>query len=684
VAIASTAAPFAGALKPPVGKPVWTAETKYDLLRLDVGAGGKVVFARDGNKLTGLDAATGTVKYERPLPGFDDKAYFGHPEDTTFVYTSGNELFGVDVETGKDRWHASPGEGIKPGGWKGPAAGNPKAMLLAFDSGTSMWDIVQGKVLWSTREPLDDDLLPSAWTRKADLKAGVLMFLPKRTVLVGPDGKELWSAPDSGNERRGGKDILLSAVNSWGRVLLVYMTKQVVLLNCETGEVLASQTFATPEAAADVEAFKLGEEDDDSMLLVTLGGRLVVVDPKEGKVVARTPENSIIGQAARGVPAGTDSLILMTAVRGSGKTPDVGMHLYRIDRASGEVKWHAVNGGTVDNSQVLRNVVGEKINGPYYMEKAEGVLLATDEKGVTLYDWKDGRRRWAVDKSLPNSYQVMSYFGGNSFAVIRSMMQNKVYISTNPPPLEGDGVIYAAKEDEVYAIDAVNGVVRWTSSSKVISLVSGLALEGGTVMVRQGLYRDANDYSDDIYYEEPDVFIEESPYGYVGLDAATGKEQWKCTDFEARESVMEGPMPKDKSICEVAKVEEEKGCKPSHLGIGGILKVMPTAEATMLLGKGGTAGLRPGTCAAAWKVDGSIKKLDAIWNLDTGDKLSGVIRVGNSHTGIVHYGSDVSVIDLAAGQILFAAEKADAVKIAPASKRLYAVEGNNVAMYALP
>jgi hypothetical protein len=83
------------------------------------------------------------------------------------------------------------------------------------------------------------------------------MFLERRTVLVGANGKELWSAAEKGNENRGGKDILMSAVYSQGRLLMVYLSKQVVLLNSVTGEVLASQAFPSPEAAADVEALML-------------------------------------------------------------------------------------------------------------------------------------------------------------------------------------------------------------------------------------------------------------------------------------------------------------------------------------------------------------------------------------------------------------------------------------------
>src|SRR5206468_1374478 len=135
--------------------------------------------------------------------------------------------------------------------------------------------------------------------------------------------------------------------------------------------------------------------------------------------------------------------------------------------------------------QVLRNVVGEKVHGPYFLEQAKGVLLATDGRGGRLYDWDGGKERWALDVNLPNSYTVKMFWGSNSFAVIRSMTQNRIYVPTNPPPVEGPGVIYAAGKDEVHAIDAATGKERWTSKSKGISLVSGLAASGGTVVLRE-------------------------------------------------------------------------------------------------------------------------------------------------------------------------------------------------------
>jgi hypothetical protein len=58
------------------------------------------------------------------------------------------------------------------------------------------------------------------------------------------------------------------------------------------------------------------------------------------------------------------------------------------------------------------------------------------------------------------------------------------------------------------------------------------------VIARQGLYADGNDdgtetagvtrLNGQTFEEEAEGYLEEDPYGYVGLDAATGKESWKC------------------------------------------------------------------------------------------------------------------------------------------------------------
>ncbi len=691
--VACTVTTGRAADKAPAAKPVWSAETKYDLVRLDAGAGGKVVFARDGKKLTGLNTADGSMKYQRTLDGFEEKGFWGRFEDGTFVYSTSKELVGVDVLSGQDRWHASPGDGFKMEA-RVTSAGNPRAYLTAWENGVAVWDIAKGKVLWSAKEPLNGDLVPSAWARKDDPESGVLVFLDRRTVFIGTDGKELWSAADTGNKRRGGQDVVLSSVNAFGRLLLVHCSKQVVLLNNATGEVLASETFPSPEAAADVEAFQLESEGQDEPLLLSLGGRLVIADAKAGKVLGKSPENSILGQVAASRAGGGDDLVVMTAVRGSDKTPNVGMHLYRVSPATGEVKWHAYNGGTVDTRQVLRNVVGEKVNGPYYLDQAKGVLLATDGRGVRLYDWDGGKERWAADLNLPNSYKIMMYGGSNSFAIIRSMTQNRIYMSTNPRPVEGPGVIYVAGKDEVHAIDAATGKERWTSKSKGVSLISGLAAGGDAVIFKEGLLRDANDFGARTtivtefgaatYVEEPEVYIDENPYGFVGLEAATGKEQWKCTDFEGRDYAMMGPMPKDASVCDVVKVQKEKGCKPSKLGIGGILSTVRSGDATVLLGKGGVAGVQAGSCAAAWKVDGSVKKLAKIHDLDAHDDSAGLFQTDTGKLLIAHYGNEVSVVDVAAGKVLFSAGKADVVKVLPSAKLLFTVDGNSLSTYQLP
>jgi outer membrane protein assembly factor BamB len=694
--------PAVAADKPPAPKPVWSVETKYDLNRLSVGAGGKVVFARDDKKMTSLNVADGSLKYERDLPGFAKNGFWGKGDDTTYVYSTSKELVGIDIETGKDRWHTSLPEGIDADSWENPIAGHPNLKLLAFKTGVTVWDIVQGKVLWSAKDALDGDIDPCVWEDSSIADSGLLLFLPHRTVLVGLGGKELWSAPEPGNKRRGGRDVILHAMESYGRLLVVYTSKQVVLLNNVTGEVIASQTFASDEAAADVEPVIPDSSDGHAPLLVTLGGRLVVADPKEGKLLGRTPENSILGQMAGFAPHGANEYVVMTAVRGNDKTPNVGLHLYRVDLAAGEVKWHAYNGGTIDTRQVMKNVVGEKVSGPYFLEKADGVLLATDENGVRFYNWADGKERWALDENLPNSYTIKLIWGTNSFAAIRSLVQNRIYVSTNPPPVEGEGVIYAAGSDQVFAIDAATGKVTWTSKSKSLSLISGLEVNGGSVIVRQGMYRDANDYGArtvivtqigaPTYVEEPEVYIEEDPYGFVGLDAATGKDTWKCLDFDARDPDFTGPMPKDNSICGVATAQGSKDktptCKLSKLGVGSILSVHRVSNGTWYLGKDGVAGKTPGACTAAWAVNGgSVKKFETIWDLDehgVDQKNHGYFHFGEPGYLVTHYNNDVSVVDLEARRVLFTVGKADVVKVLPSAKLLFANDGNKLSMYKLP
>jgi outer membrane protein assembly factor BamB len=682
--------------KPPASTPVWTTEAKYDLNRLGVGAEGKVVYARDGKHFTGLSTDDGKQKYQRELPGFEEKGFWGHVSDATYVYSNGKEMIGIDIATGTDRWHVSPGDGIKTDAYVFPHRGNPKAMMFAFEKGVSVWDIDPGKVLWSAKEPLNEDLVPNVWAREGDAEAGILLFLNKRTVYIGASGKEVWSAADVGNHRRGGKDVNNSAVAAEGRLLLVYLSKQVVLLNNATGEVLASQTFPSDDAAADVEGFRIGTEDGKEAYFLTLGGRAVLADPKEGKLLATTPENSILGQAAGGAAVGGD-IVALTAVRGSDRAPDAGLHLYRINAATGAVTWHAANGQLLDNRQIMSNIVGERVNGPFYMDKAKGVLLATSDKGVRLYNWEDGKERWALDEGLPNSYRVMTVLGHNSFAVIRSMMQNRVYVPTNPAPVEGDGVIYAAGNDHVFAIDAATGQTKWTSKSKNLSLVSGLENAGGAIIVRQGIYADANDYGAPVtvvtqplartYVEEPEVYIDEDPYGFVGLDPATGKEIWSCTDFEPHDTEFVRGMPKDSSICTVqAKAKKEKGCKLSKLGVGGILYTYAIGDQVVYLGKSGMAGAAPGSCAAAWSVDGSVKKQEKIYDFTADDEgqTVGFAQKIDPPRLFTHYGNNVNVVDVASGKIILSAGKADVVKLYLAQMMVFAADGNNLSLYKIP
>lgn len=681
-------------------KPAWRAAAKHDMVRLDIGMDGAVVYARDGKKLTGLSATDGAVKYQSELPGFEENGFWGEVEDTTYVYCTGKEVVGIDIGTGKERWRKSPGDGIKTDAWREPRVGHPKAMLLSFENGVSVWDIAPGRLLWSAREPLSTDLVPNAWADDSDRETGVLMFLDKRTVLVGVNGKELWSAADKGNERRGGKEAAMSAVYSYGKLLLVYLSKQVTLLNAATGEVLASESFPSEEAAADVEALQLQEGGAQGLnpgapLALTLGGRLIIADPRQGKVLAKTPESSVAGQAAGGFASGGDAVVL-TSVRGSDKAANAGLHLYRINPATGEVKWHAQNGQLLGTGNVLSNIVGDKVNGPYRLEQAKGVLLTASDSGVRLYDWEDGKERWAVKKNLPYSYRVTKAYGGDSFTLIRSMFKNRLYVSTNPRPVESDGVVYVADDDTVFAIDAAKGTVKWESKSGSLSLITGLAAGGGTVIARQGLLADSNDDGTatgvvtqllgPTFEEEAEVYLEEDPYGYVGLDAATGKESWKCLEFEARDREMTGPMPRDNSICRVAKVSKEKGCKLGKLDVGKIFYAYPAAGNVVYVGKDGMAGAPPGSCTASWKVEGSVKKHERIYeDLADGQRRgSGFVQHDAPPYLITRYEKNLNVVDVAAGKILVSTDKAETARVKWSKKMLFVAEGHDVAMYKLP
>jgi outer membrane protein assembly factor BamB len=256
--VAGAGAPARAADKPPAFKPSWSVEAKYELERITVGAGGTVVYARDGKKLTGLNTADGSKKWQMELPGFEEKGYWGPVDSTTYVYSTSKELVGIDIEAGTERWRASPGDGIKPDFFLYPKMGHPNALMIAFSDGTGVWDIARGKLLWHAKERPSEDMSPSVWARGEDPATGVLVFLSKRTVFIDTTGKEAWSAPEPGNERRGGRDVLKSAIIDYGRLLVVYLAKQVVILNNVTGEVIASQAFPSDEAAADVEVFQLG------------------------------------------------------------------------------------------------------------------------------------------------------------------------------------------------------------------------------------------------------------------------------------------------------------------------------------------------------------------------------------------------------------------------------------------
>jgi outer membrane protein assembly factor BamB len=276
------------------------------------------------------------------------------------------------------------------------------------------------------------------------------------------------------------------------------------------------------------------------------------------------------------------------------------------------------------------------------------------------------------------------------------MLKNRVYVPTNPTPVEANGAVFVASDDKVFSIDAASGALKWQSKSSSLGLISGLEVAAGTVIVRQGLYADSNDYGAPTsvvtqllgpsFEEEPEVYIEEDPYGYVGLDEATGKESWKCLEFEAHDAQMKGAMPKDSAVCRVAKVSKEKSCKLGKLGIGNVIYSYVAAGNVVYVGKDGMAGAPPGSCTASWKVEGAIKKHAKIYEVASGGERKGSLFVQHDDPPylVTHYEKDVNVVDVAAGKILVTSDKGDSVKVKWSKKMLFVAEGNDLAMYKLP
>lgn len=161
-------------------------------------------------------------------------------------------------------------------------------------------------------------------------------------------------------------------------------------------------------------------------------------------------------------------------------------HLYAIDRATGTLRWKLQTGGAVNSSPAYRD-------GTVYVLSLDGKLYAVDAaSGVSKWTFATrGERRFTapgIHGATPRSERMPDPFD--------------VFLSS--PTVAGNTLYFGSGDNNVYAVDATTGALRWSFRTGDVVHATPAVVDGV-------------------------VYIGSWDRNMYAIDANTGKERWRYT-----------------------------------------------------------------------------------------------------------------------------------------------------------
>jgi outer membrane protein assembly factor BamB len=480
--------------------------------------------SEDGPAVRLLSAATGTERSSIELSrGFRGAVYREAP-DLLFVLTTGDDVYAVDPETGETQWEANAAS-------VGPAT---EDMVYTY-GGSTVWAVraVDGTREWTAVLP---DAVSSV--HSPDRLDGETLRLTvgdhRDTSLVGIDA-------DTGTERfhHQSPDVKEYLVD--GRTILAlvedeYQVQEVVRIDERTGGEQWSHTLADPgnvdQDTVEVrdDAIYLGTAEDDGItvldpvtgrLIETLSGynglffdsgmlystkngavdslELHAIDPETRRVAWRTGiDHQLAGIAFDGE---SEDLYL------SGGGEDEPSTVYRINGATGQVRWECPIGETVDSMLAeaspllahssLHPMMAEMFSGD---DRADQSIYAIDKRrGRAVWNFSVG----SADVSAATDRHVVIPDDGKLFVLDRD-----------------DGRIELEVDYDDYDLDAdaLFSVTGTTLSAYPLSETSAAFSAGGAATDDDGdtaIYDD----TDTAIYDDTETATRETDLGAANTSA---------------------------------------------------------------------------------------------------------------------------------------------------------------------
>ncbi len=653
------------------------------------------------------DLTNGKELWVRKDKGMNAASYKVFKNGNFLAFYSKNVAM-IDYKTGADIWMRND-QGFTPSMYNQLGNGN---FFAFYEKDVRLIDFTTGKDLYAAGEAAYSDLKYQYVWDPENPDTPILLFLKNKTELVsGKDGKVLWTIAAKGSKDRGGVKEDKTCAEFVGNALVVYLEKTIAGINWTDGKETWKVDVKDKDDVADAVLFKLTDAKEiPTAGLISFAGTLLKFDAATAEKLWKNPDGAIptdiirssqdkrtLGALADGVffgdiikilpIEGNDFMVVSYRFKILSRTS--GMHFYRVDMSTGKVKWHRhepnINVGAVLGYK-LENMLGQHLHGPFLFPDLNGFYVCTS-LGVQWLNLSDGQQLWML-KEYSFVLSMMYYTKpaeGLDIVSLWKYQQSQAYINLNHEPIIDNGVVYTQGKEKIWAIDIKTGKELWKCgiNGNVVQLPNEkrMFLKDGVIYCKTGYYLDEN-IVNGTRVEKPQVFYNQGDFGYIAVDAKTGKVLWKYQDYDGNDPEYLYGFKFSKDDLEKGKNSE---CKLKNLKVGTIFNIVERENYRMFVGQDGLAGVAFGAdnpCKSSWRIKGNIKNIMDIHNLKTGKNHS-VFFMDDMKRFLVNMDKDLYYFDEAGQKVLWKAKAGGQTKLSLANGLIFDVDGKELKAYKL-
>ncbi len=511
---------------------------------------GEFYLTNSDNKLQAYDAITGKLLWENEYKGIDQEDYsqiFFVMNDAILIY--GENKLGIDLNTGKELYRIEFdfwGDLVDRGTYNYSVIESQKKLLVYEDSEIcSLYDITSGKKLYSGEDyDINSDLIKAGlkWSYKDNKETAYLMVLDNGAVFLDlVNNKEVARLEF---DIDGDKNVIIPTTQG----AAIMGEEKLVHFNF-TNHKITEVNFPFD----DVRTLSSAQTNGKDILILGLGDQMAAVDLVEGKILWQTKEDDpqFEGYAHRYIAMDGDN-ILIAYSRARLMSSDSGTYIYllSINTITGKVNYKtpvvlssmALSDFTRGLTKALTgmmgtffNVVtaGAAVNSYDAINNMMGYSNIGFEYNYFLYKddviFEIRAKESMMDPKTRNEpgegfIRVNKKTGAVVYSTYFELCDGFVHINNLAPVAYYDNLVFLAGEEKLVGFNLDSGKIMWTLGEEA-GFVADLMLIDDVLYTKFGIA----DYS--IYLDKDDVTIKEKfsedPFGFMAIDAKTGKILWK-------------------------------------------------------------------------------------------------------------------------------------------------------------